>query len=159
DLAADFVLEQLDTMIQNRTPEYPGRFCIPLTLEGMGPVTELTEQSSHSSCVQILLKDKNSSLPLKLLFPSDNHLSFPNLKKSESGPSRWLSPRSKYSMLVRFHRGLGIEPARLQEAIVNLRSESAGGCLLNKEIPSWKGGKLLRRNGGRDVHRDKVEHS
>ncbi|KAG5628836.1 hypothetical protein H5410_000553 [Solanum commersonii] len=57
---------------------------------------------------------------VQLLFPSDNDLSFPNLKKSEIGPSRWLSPRNNSSMLVRFHRGLGIEPERLQEAILNV---------------------------------------
>ncbi|KAG5628844.1 hypothetical protein H5410_000561 [Solanum commersonii] len=98
------------------------RFCIPLTLEGMGPVSELIEQSNTASCVH-LLKDKNSSLPLKLLFLSDNHLIFPNLKKSEIGPSKWLSSRYKTSMLVRFHRDLGINPERLQEAILNVRSE------------------------------------
>ncbi|KAG5628851.1 hypothetical protein H5410_000568 [Solanum commersonii] len=85
---------------------------------GIGPVRELDEKSNNPSCVH-LLKDKNSSWPSKLLFPSDNDLSFPKLKNSEIGPSRWLSSRSKSSMLVRFHRGLGIEPERLQEANIN----------------------------------------
>ncbi|KAG5628597.1 hypothetical protein H5410_000314 [Solanum commersonii] len=77
----------------------------PLTLDGIGPVRELDEKSSHSSWVQLLLKDKNSSPPSKLLLRSDNLLSFSNIEKWEIGPSRWLPPRSKLSMLVRFHRG------------------------------------------------------
>ncbi|KAG5628886.1 hypothetical protein H5410_000603 [Solanum commersonii] len=66
------------------------RFCRPLTLEGIGPVTELDEKCKNSSWPSKLLKDKNSSWPSKLLFASDNPQSFPNLKKSEIGPSRWL---------------------------------------------------------------------
>ncbi|KAG5628872.1 hypothetical protein H5410_000589 [Solanum commersonii] len=51
-----------------------------LMLDGIGPVRELDEKSKVASCVQLLLKDKNSSWPLKLLFLSENPLSFPNLK-------------------------------------------------------------------------------
>ena len=51
------------------------RFCIPLTLEVIEHVRELNEKSRSTCCVH-LLKDKNSSWPLKLLFLSDNQLDF-----------------------------------------------------------------------------------
>ena len=50
----------------------------------------------------------------KSSWPTDNCLSFPNLRKSETGHSRWLLPRSEASMLVRFHRGLRIGTERLR---------------------------------------------
>ncbi|KAG5628596.1 hypothetical protein H5410_000313 [Solanum commersonii] len=95
-------------------------FCSPLTLDGIGLVRKLDEKSKESSCVQLLLKDKNSSRRSKLLFRSDNTLIFSNLKNCDIVPLRWLLPRSKNSMLVRFHRGLGIgqqQQQHTQEAV------------------------------------------
>ncbi|KAG5628459.1 hypothetical protein H5410_000176 [Solanum commersonii] len=77
------------------------RFCSPLPLDGIEPV----------------------SWPSKLLFLSDNSLSFPTLENREICPLRWLLPRSKNSMLVRFHRGLVIDPDRLQSLMSNTSNE------------------------------------
>ncbi|KAG5629446.1 hypothetical protein H5410_001163 [Solanum commersonii] len=47
-------------------------FFRPLRLDGIGPVRKLDEKFMSSSCVvQLLLKDKYSSWPLKWLIPSD----------------------------------------------------------------------------------------